>query len=169
MPTGSTDVMPGEVTFGTELSLSADASTLAITFLDKRIFPEQPGFNGINPEKPQSEIQIFRRNLTFQYEKAASITPSGDHSSQTRLSLAISASGDLLATGLLNPSGNGNSLSIHQLLATDTENGNVQWTMINSFAQPQSGAINFASSLTFAGTGRRLFVGADGAGSVFVY
>jgi len=165
----STNATQEDVTFGSELSLSADASTLAIASLDKRIFAEQPGLNGNSPEKPQSEIQIFRRNQTLQYEKAASITPSGDHGSQNQLSLAISASGDLLATGVLNPSGIGNSLSIHELLATDIESGTLQWTMVNSFAQPQSGAINFASLLTFAGSGRRLFVGADGAGSVFVY
>ena len=97
--------------------------------------------------------------------------PSGDHGYQSEISLALSGDGGLLASGVLNPSGESNSLNIHQLIASDTATNNLQWLMINSFEQPLNGAINFASSLTFAtdAGGERLFVGADSAGIVFVY
>ena len=163
---GAATSVTGAIEFGADLDLSADASTLIIASLDKRENPRQSGFDG---EKPQTEIQIFQRNQALEFERMSSITPSGDHGKQSELSLAISGNGELIATGVLQSSGDNNSLSIHELKDTDSENSNGQWVMINNFEQPLVGAINFGSSLTFAVGGDRLFVGADGAGVVFVY
>ena len=111
---GTTTAMTGQIEFAANLSLSADASTLVVATVDRRVFPEQAGIDG---EKPQTEIQIFRRNQALEYERSASITPSGDHGYQSEISLALSGDGGLLASGVLNPSGESNSLNIHQLLS----------------------------------------------------
>jgi len=165
----SGQIAAGQIEFGANLSLSADASTLVIASVDRRIPPEQPGLDG---DKPQTEVQIFRRDQAQEFQKSTSVIPSGDLGYQSELALSLAGNGELLATGVRNPSGEDNSVTIYQRVATDSETSaasNEQWVIVNSFEAPMSDAINFASSLTFSVSGERLFVGADGAGIVFVY
>ncbi len=157
---------PQRSAFGTAISISADGTTVLASCLNR---PQTAGFsNQLN--KPQSEIVVYSLSASNTYSELQRLTPAGEHGFDTLLSVTQTANGNKIATAALNPDSAINTVTIFQ--QSDLQGAVTNWNMVNSFEAPESGTLNFATSLEFSNDGERLFIGAEQAGNsgrVYVY
>ena len=161
--------------FGNAVALSADGETLLATCLNR---PETDGEFTTQLNKPQTEVVVY--DLTNDTESGLDtfieqqrLIPAGEHGFDTTLSVALTAEGNKIAAGLLNPSSGSNSVTVFQRseLSGDLSPEVARWQLINSLEQPDD-AVNFGTSVEFSTDGSRLFIGADGGadgGTVYIY
>jgi len=153
---------------GTTLALSADGNTLLVSCLN-RPDNDTNRFNLFS--KPQSEVIVYHRTQSAaNFEKTDRLTPAGEHGSDTQMSVAVSANGEKIAAGIFNDGLGHSVVSVFKRGSTTADNPT--WSIINSFEQPEDGAIGFASDVAFSRNGEKLFVGADrgsDGGTVYIY